>query len=191
MTKNQTSFKKGNQYWKLRAKENVGRPSKYKPEFCEQILAMGQEGLSPAQMAYEFDVCQDTLENWASLHADFFEALARAKTAAEAYWTNYGMERLGTNEFQAPTWLKTMQARFRQNWTESKTLALTGANGGAIQMQAVEAAVNDAEQILIDLTSRNGAGTETSGASSDHERSGKEEALRLAHDSEGRSTSAE
>lgn len=179
----------GNDYWTLRKKS--GRDTKYKPEFCEEVMELGRLGYSKTQIAAHFVVCRGTLDNWASTHEDFLTALARSEVLAEAYWTEYGMSRLATKEFQGPTWVKTMQARFRQNWTENKTLALTGADGGAIQMQAVESAVDDAETILVDLTNRNGTGTETGGAESDHERSGKEETLRVAHDSEGRPTPAE
>ena len=47
------------------AKRPVGRPTKYKPEYCEQIIQLGKEGKSIAQMASFFDVDKASIFRWA------------------------------------------------------------------------------------------------------------------------------
>lgn len=59
------------------SKSTMGRPSKYKPEYCELLLKHGKEGYSfesfPAAI-YEFDgslVSPDTCYEWSIVHEDF------------------------------------------------------------------------------------------------------------------------
>ena len=188
MTKNQTSFKKGNEYWKLRAK-NIGRPSTYQPEFCEQIIAMGEAGYGVAEMACEFSVHRATLYDWAKCHADFSTAFARARESSEAYWVRYGNANLTNKQFQGNTYIKMMQARHRETWTERKEI--TGANGGPIATKADDGAIADAERLIAELAKRNVASPQKGGADSDTERSAPSEALQLADDSENEPTTAE
>lgn len=179
MTKNQTSFKKGNEYWKLRAKD-IGRPSIYQPEFCEQIIAMGEAGLGVAEMACEFSVHRATLYDWAKSHADFSTAFARARESSEAYWVRYGNANLTNKQFQGNTYIKMMQARHRETWTERKEI--TGANGGPIETKADDGAIADAERLIAELSKRNDASPQEGGAHGYSERSAPSEALQLADD---------
>ena len=62
------------------AKKPMGRPSTYKPEYCERIVQMAQEtGAGPAEYAAEFDICRETLYDWKDRHPEFSTALKRAK----------------------------------------------------------------------------------------------------------------
>ena len=47
-------------------KRPVGRPSKYKPEYCERVLEMAAEGCSWAEYAAEFGIDRTTLYDWAA-----------------------------------------------------------------------------------------------------------------------------
>lgn len=96
----------------------VGRPSKYKPEFCETVIELGKKGKSLAQMAAHFDVARSTIDQWAEDHPQFSEALTRAKTHCQAWWENTGQEGLFLDKFNAPVWKKSMEARFRDDYTE-------------------------------------------------------------------------
>jgi hypothetical protein len=80
-----------------------GRPTKYKPEYCERLvayfkrspyrevtLANGSTQNVPnvfptmARFADELDVARDTLIEWAAVHPDFSEAYKRALTLQES-----------------------------------------------------------------------------------------------------------
>lgn len=59
------------------SKSIMGRPSKYKPEYCDLLLKHGKEGYSfetfPAAI-YEFDgslIAPETCYEWATVHEDF------------------------------------------------------------------------------------------------------------------------
>ena len=108
----------------------VGRPSAYDLAYCEQVIALAKEGKSKAQMAAHFDVSRQTIDNWAAAHPEFLEALSRADAHCQAWWEDQGMVGMRSPGFNAAVWTKSVQARFRDDYTERKEL--TGKDGGPI-----------------------------------------------------------
>lgn len=113
-----------------------GRPTSYKPEYCEQVVELGKEGKSLAQMAAHFDVARQTIDNWAADNPEFLEALNRARVHMQAKLEEMGFAGLTNKEFNAAVWKKTMEARFRDDYTERKELD----HKGQVVMIAPEAA---------------------------------------------------
>lgn len=95
-----------------------GRPTDYKPEYCEQVIELGKQGKSLAQMCANFDISRQTIDNWANAHPDFLEALSRAKVHAQAFWEDEGFKGMTSDKFNAAVWKKSMEARFREDYTE-------------------------------------------------------------------------
>ena len=118
-----------------KVKRPVGRPSKYKPEFCEQIIELGKAGKSIAQMASHFDVDKASIFRWAEEEDDFRTALARAKAHSQTWWENAAQSNMDNRNFNAQLWLKSVASRFRDDYTEKQVTELTGANGGAVQVE--------------------------------------------------------
>jgi hypothetical protein len=48
-----------------------GRPSKYKPEYCQDLKDHMKAGFTFESFAAEADVCEDTLYEWKKVHPDF------------------------------------------------------------------------------------------------------------------------
>ena len=77
-----------------------GRPTKYKPEYCEEITKFfdvpayfREEGkLTPndlpffEQFARKLDICVDTLKEWRDKYPDFSSAYKKAKEKQEENW---------------------------------------------------------------------------------------------------------
>lgn len=101
---------------------NVGRPSQYEPEYCERVIELGRQGKSPAQIASELGVVRQTLYNWAGQHPEFLAALTRAKIEEQRWWEDIGQSALFADKFQAQVWAKSMQARFRDDYTERQKI---------------------------------------------------------------------
>ena len=102
------------------------RESDYKQEYCDEVVKLGKEGKSVAQMCAHFDICRQTIDNWAKANPPFLEALTRAKTHMQAKLEEMGFNGLTNREFNAPVWKKTMEARFREDYTERKEVENTG-----------------------------------------------------------------
>lgn len=110
-----------------------GRPTKYDPAFCEQIVEMGKAGFSYAEMANAFDVVRETLTEWTKVHPEFSAAVTRAKSASLAWWENEA--RNGINKgsaFNAALWAKSMSGRFPAEPYRERT-EVSGPAGGPIQ----------------------------------------------------------
>ena len=118
-------------------KRPVGRPSKYKPEYCEKIIEIAKTGAGMVDWALACDVDRTTLYDWAASHEDFSTALTRAKLIEQQWWENAGRTGMFMDKFNAVVWRTSMQARFRDDYTERKVTEVTGADGGAIKTETV------------------------------------------------------
>ena len=63
-----------------------GRPSKYKPEYCEQIVEYMAQGASATAFAGSIGVSRDTITEWAKAHPEFFVALQEGKSRCASWW---------------------------------------------------------------------------------------------------------
>lgn len=98
----------------------AGRPTAYDPAYCEQVVELGKAGKSKAQMAAQFDVSRPTIDNWAAAHPEFLEALSRAEAHCQAWWEDKGADGMEKPGFNAAVWKKSMEARFRDDYTERR-----------------------------------------------------------------------
>ena len=109
----------------------AGQPTKYRPEYCEEVINLGKLGKSPAQIASNLGVARPTLYAWADAHPEFMTALTRAKTEEQRWWEDQAQLGLTADRFNAQVWTKSMQARFREDYTERKEVS--GPDGTPIK----------------------------------------------------------
>lgn len=121
---------------KEKPKRKIGRPSKYKPEFCQKVLELALDGGGWADYAAEFNIDRRTLYDWADAHPEFSSALSRAKVLEQCWWQDAGKEGMGADKFNALVWKTSVQARFREDYTERKVQEVTGKDGGAVQIES-------------------------------------------------------
>jgi len=111
---------------KTEPKRGRGQPTKYKPEYCEQLIEYMSEGLSFESFGAEVNVNQDTLHEWAKVHKEFSEAKKRAFTMSLQVWEKKGLAGLfmgyqgGT--FNTTLWIFNMKNRFK--WTDRSDLKI-------------------------------------------------------------------
>ena len=68
----------------------VGRPSKYEPRYCDEVVEFCREGYSITAFAGEIGVARDTLTDWGARYPEFLAALKRAKSACARWWEERG-----------------------------------------------------------------------------------------------------
>lgn len=66
----------------------TGRPSTFKPEYCEQAFKYALLGATDLQMAAHFGVSNQTFNNWKNKHTEFMDALKAGKDEANANVAN-------------------------------------------------------------------------------------------------------
>ena len=62
----------------------LGRPTKYKPEYKEQVYKLCLLGATDVDIANFFDISEATLNNWKIEHPDFLESIKNGKVHADA-----------------------------------------------------------------------------------------------------------
>lgn len=113
----------------------MGRPSDYKPEFCEKVVKLGEEGASKVDIADALETTVKTLYNWMDQHPDFLHAMERAEQKAEIWWAAQGKKALWTPGFNTAAWSRSMAARFPKTWRENKNVEHTGKDGTPIEVK--------------------------------------------------------
>lgn len=58
---------------------SAGRPTKFKPAYCQEVIAVMGEGLSLTAFAGEIGVARSTINEWIDNHPEFSEAVRVAK----------------------------------------------------------------------------------------------------------------
>lgn len=61
-----------------------GRPSAFKPEYCEQAEKLCRLGATDKEMADFFNVSEQTVNSWKTKYPQFLESLKKGKTLADA-----------------------------------------------------------------------------------------------------------
>lgn len=112
-----------------------GRPTDYRPEFCDKVVEWGRLGKSKAWMAAELGVSKQTVYDWEAAHPNFLEATTRAITFSQQWWEDAGQRGMEADKFNSAVWTKNMAARFRDEWTDRQEL--TGADGAALTLPVI------------------------------------------------------
>jgi hypothetical protein len=119
-----------------------GRPSDYRPEYCNRVIELGRLGMSVVEMAAEIGVSRNTLEtSWPAAHPAFLEAFELARESSQAWWESQGRVNLimpkDSGQFQGSVWSRSMAARFPRDWRENKGVELTGKDGADLNLSVV------------------------------------------------------
>ena len=118
----------------------AGRPTLYKPEYCEKVIELGRQGCSVVEIAAEIGVARNTLEtDWTAQYPEFLEAFTQAKQCSQAWWERVGRigmtEEPGGVKINASIWSRSMAARFPHDWRENSKVENTHSapDGGPIK----------------------------------------------------------
>lgn len=109
----------------------IGRPTKYKPEYCQELVEHMAKGFSFASFAADIDVNQDTLHEWAKVHDEFSDAKKRAFDKCLRFWEDLGVRAAQglVQNFNAAAWIFNMKNRFR--WTDRQDINTKMDVGGS------------------------------------------------------------
>ena len=107
----------------------VGRPTDYRPEHCELVIQLGQEGKSHAQISAALGVSRQTLYDWQAAHPEFLDAIKYARDLAQAWFENIGQINMvaPTQGFSASLWAKQVSCRFADDYTDKQKVEQSGA----------------------------------------------------------------
>ena len=114
----------------------AGRPTDYRPEYCDAVIEYGARGKSLAWMAAELDISRDTLSEWRNVHPEFSAAITRAVLKSQAWWEDFGQTNTllapGAGTFNSAVWIKNVASRFKHDWRDDKSVELSGSIGASL-----------------------------------------------------------
>jgi hypothetical protein len=98
----------------------MGRPSKYRETYCNEVIQHMADGASLTSFAAEIGVARSTINEWMDEHPEFSEACARAKAKCAAWWERAGRQIIlaGGNGAQASLVTFGMKNMGRDDWQE-------------------------------------------------------------------------
>lgn len=128
----------------------LGRPSKYDPAYCDQVVALGKEGLSRWQICSRLDIGLHNMIAWEGAHEDFRQSLEEARLHALSYWEDLAHDHIreapGGVKLNTGLWSRSMAARFPEQYRENSKVEVTGKNDGPIEVDMI----HDFSQSLLD-----------------------------------------
>lgn len=128
----------------------LGRPSKYDPAYCDQVVALGKEGLSRWQICSRLDIGLHNMIAWEGAHEEFRQSLEEARLHALSYWEDLAHDHIreapGGVKLNTGLWSRSMAARFPEQYRENSKVEVTGKNDGPIEVDMI----HDFSQSLLD-----------------------------------------
>ena len=128
-----------------------GRPTSYRPEFCERIVVLMAEGRSLDGCASLLCVHPDSLYEWQKVHPEFSEAVRAGRAAATTFWENRLLDVAmgGPGNAQAIQWALRNRSKAASGWhNDAQRLEHSGPEGGPVQVQPI--ATIDARSLSVE-----------------------------------------
>ena len=111
----------------------MGRPSSYKPEYCELLLDLYRQGGSVCDFCAEVGIGRQTYYDWEKANPEFAYTIKIGKELSEKWWTDQLKKYLvmeGGARFNTIGWLFTMKNRF--GWRDKKEVEHDVAQKGKL-----------------------------------------------------------
>jgi hypothetical protein len=98
----------------------VGRPTDYKPEYCEMLIEHMAEGYSFKSFGGIIGVAESTLHKWKSEHLEFSESINIGSLKSMVFWEKIGRKGMMNDIpfFNDRIWRLNMINRFRSDWID-------------------------------------------------------------------------
>lgn len=104
----------------------VGRPTKYCPSMCDDVVRVMRDGGSIAEVCAELGIIRDTFHIWREIHPEFSDSVKEGLDLSEAFWNRLGQDgATGANRnANATFWIFNMKNRF--DWSDRRDVNNTG-----------------------------------------------------------------
>lgn len=106
----------------------VGRPTKYKEEYCEQIIKFMKDGSSKVEFCAEIGIVYDTFLDWKEKYPAFSESIKKADLVCQAWWEKNGRKAtFGEVEgFNSTGFIFQMKNRFPRDYKDKQEVEHSG-----------------------------------------------------------------
>jgi len=106
-----------------------GRPSAYRPEYCEAVIDFMADGYSVTAFAGSLRVSRQTVYQWAADHPEFSDALQVGKAAAALWWEDTHRRNAQTGEGNASASIFGLKNRCAEEWRDRREMDHQSSDG--------------------------------------------------------------
>lgn len=114
-------------------KNKGGRPTNYRIEYCDKVIAHMSKGFSFESFAGEVGVCKDTLYEWVKNHKEFSDSKNIGFELNRRFWEKVGIDiATGTgvaSNGNATAFIFNMKNRFKNEWRDKVETGITDKDG--------------------------------------------------------------
>ena len=113
----------------------VGRPTLYRRELCDQIIAAMGEGLSADAAAAKIGISVRSLYHWQHEHPEFLQAIYEGRIRALLWWEERALAMAHGKPGSAQIVSLGLRNRSRaaSGWVDTNKVELSGPNGSPMQ----------------------------------------------------------
>ena len=98
---------------------NVGRPSKYDPAYCDDAIAVLEQGKSILSLAAHIGVNRSTIYEWMEQYPEFSDTVKRGQDAAAAWWERRLVEFAESGNGNATAIIFGLKNRAKDEWSDT------------------------------------------------------------------------
>lgn len=113
----------------VKPKRPRGRPTGYRPEYCDLLVEHMAEGASITSFAAEIDVSRSTITEWTYIYPEFHAAVKRGKAKCAAWWERVGRTNAVTGNGNATLVIFGLKNMGPEDWRDKQELAHTSPDG--------------------------------------------------------------
>ena len=106
-----------------------GRPTKYKPEFCQAVVEYMTQGFSLKACAGYLCTTYDSINDWMKIYPDFFHAVKDGQALAALWWEQKLMENADSGKGNASSCIFGVKNRSQEQWKDKHEVDNTSSDG--------------------------------------------------------------
>jgi len=120
-----------------------GRPTKYDPAYCDEVVEFMKDGYSVKAFAGHIGVALSTVYKWADEHPEFSDALKAGQASAAFWWEKTLRHNAETGEGSASAAIFGVKNRSQEEWKDRVEQDVTSSDGSMSPIDRVSIQVID------------------------------------------------
>lgn len=111
----------------------AGRPTDYKPAYCDEAIAHLGEGFTLTSFAGIVGASRQTVYDWADAHPEFLDAIKKGRAKGQHLWEQRLSKQAMDGAGNTAAIIFAMKNLYQDDWADKIVNELTGKDGGPIE----------------------------------------------------------
>ena len=94
----------------------------FKPEMCDRMIELGQQGASQKMIWAEMGITKDVAKSWQKKYPEFADALDMALVHAQAYWEREMLANVNNRAYNSRLAEIALRGQFPQDYKDTREL---------------------------------------------------------------------